>query len=226
LTLLKDTWEWRRWGKVIVDLHISFGVPDSQTSTFRILRHFQSGKDGSVRLVITEQLCLAVLKSHFEEAMRCKEVQLWKELYNVRTYSADLLRSKVMVMPFTFHCVHDPNSDTNVFNFNLAFWGTETCAFAEDTDGFDLWTTRFQDYAIANDLTPENVATRAMEVIAEKGFVHRDVAWRHVALLPIISKDEVIELRPVLIDLAAVDRADSKSDALMEMREQIDLFVL
>jgi hypothetical protein len=93
LSLLKDSWEWRRGGEVKANLQISFGVPDSQISTFRILRHFQSGKGGSVILVMAEELCLAVLKIHFEEGTRCKEVQLWQTLYDVKIHSADLLQS-------------------------------------------------------------------------------------------------------------------------------------
>jgi hypothetical protein len=50
-----------------------------------------------------------------------------------------------------------------------------------------MWTIKFQEYAIGNDLTPESVAARAIEVTAEKGFIHHDVAWRHVALLPIVN---------------------------------------
>ena len=67
----------------------------------------------------------------------------------------------------------------------------------------------------------KDVASAAISKVAHKGYIHNDVAWRHVALLPVFKKsddsssrqcDILSSLEPVLIDLVSVKEAGASDD--------------
>jgi hypothetical protein len=76
---------------------------------------------------------------------------------------------------------------------------------------------------------PHKVAELAIKDMAEKGYRHLDIAWRHIALLP--SEYTIIEnnkkewsLKPMLIDLAYV-RKLTKNETIKKVVEE-DLKIL
>jgi hypothetical protein len=61
-------------------------------------------------------------------------------------------------------------------------------------------------------LDPGQVAREAISTVVTKGYVHRDVHWRHVAVLPVwggTNNGTVVGFRGVLIDLSNVPTLES-----------------
>eukprot|EP01033_Poteriospumella_lacustris_P011958 gene11958-8538_t len=59
--------------------------------------------------------------------------------------------------------------------------------------------------------------------VAEKGFIHNDLKWVHVAVMPILDEDGGVEnLQPVLIDLASIKESTNAKDAYLRMKTVLD----
>ena len=59
--------------------------------------------------------------------------------------------------------------------------------------------------------TPESALKAAIQTMASKGFLHPDIEWRHVALLPVFdAEDCMIALVPILIDLEGVKQINTE----------------
>ena len=81
-------------------------------------------------------------------------------------------------------------------------------------------------YTITNSkLTPEEVAIMAIKELAKSQFLHEDIEWRHVGLLPIIENDIIVDLKPVLIDLYSVVSCVDEEFAIKTMSEKLGLKV-
>jgi len=65
------------------------------------------------------------------------------------------------------------------------------------------------------------VALTAIEDLAQSGYLHEDIAWRHVALLPIFQSNQLVSLRPIFIDLTSVRRVESHENAKDLMLTQL-----
>lgn len=230
--VMGNRWEWAPCPSTD---DINLAIPN-KSQDFIVLRNFYGGRDGHVKLAMTCTASphLAVLKEHYIPEVRENEEKMWATLFNVECFSVKMFKSTAMVIPFVFHCVpcadEDVEDDDGIsfkFDFDLARWGTENCAIPEETTVFDKWTEKLTNFLAGTEpgsFSPKNVALRAIELVAARGYVHRDIAWRHVGILPVTTKEgEVSELRPVLIDLASVELADSAHTARSEMREALGI---
>ena len=49
--------------------------------------------------------------------------------------------------------------------------------------------------------------------MAEKYYIHYDIGWRHIGLLPLFDKkSKIINFQPILIDLSSVKEVETKSE--------------
>jgi hypothetical protein len=62
---------------------------------------------------------------------------------------------------------------------------------------------------------------------SEKCYSHDDLEWRHVALLPQVSDngEDIVGMKPVLIDLSSVKKVDSQDVAREEMQTRVDFLI-
>jgi hypothetical protein len=92
------------------------------------------------------------------------------------------------------------------FDFDVSQWVTQPGVVAQALPS-RLSTFQEQIRALGAGLDPGTVAELAIQRTAAKRVQHDDLAWRHVALLPVFepgSSEKVVALRPVLIDFGRV----------------------
>lgn len=73
----------------------------------------------------------------------------------------------------------------------------------------------------SNQFDPETVARGAIARVTSLGYVHDDLEWRHVALMPSFVDGELEELRPVLIDLSSIRAVNEGEDAADYMENKL-----
>ena len=73
-------------------------------------------------------------------------------------------------------------------------------------------------------MTPRKIAQKAIENLAEKRLVHRDIEWRHIALLPVIDEENqvITKLLPIFIDLTSVTEVETVEMAREEMMQRLE----
>ena len=199
------------------DLYRSDGVylslPNSLTSNFVVLTDFRCGADGRVLLICSETRSnLAVVKILFPpkgdvtpvEDLCDKESELWRTIYGVPARTIQVAVSRyAILMPFAFICRAEDDHEGRRHSFRplLRFHGEESTTAASDE-------VYIKDENIAEllvQLDPERIARDAVDTVVGKGYVHRDVHWRHVAALPVWNSDGRIGgFRGILIDLSNV----------------------
>ena len=207
--------------------------PNKKTEMFYVLRQFNHGLDSSeVLLACSQNGNLCVIKFVVEGGEQIdKEINLWKTFYGVDTvFSKEFGRDKrpAIIMPFAFHYQALKNVKYD-FDLDIQQWSKypETIDFTEVIN-FEEVSTEVLSSKLRSE-RKDSVARQAITEIAEKGFIHTDVQWRHVALLPIFRKHSVSRemewagiLKPILIDLTHVVEEKDKTVALKNMLDQLN----
>jgi hypothetical protein len=170
---------------------------------------------------------LVVVKRFHEDDKCSKELNLWKTLNGVGVLQIQLVKSQCLIMPFVFQCVQTEKGIE--FNFDLSSWGKEKGSAFEDDPRFDDWTKKINDFLATRELNVHTTLVEAVDGLVSKLYVHRDLDWRHVGLLPELSfSDEnqteeiIIGMKPVLIDLSSVELLESQELARQEMQPQVE----
>jgi hypothetical protein len=68
------------------------------------------------------------------------------------------------------------------------------------------------------------IGKAAIKRIVDKGFIHNDVEWRHVGLLPVFGPDgKLVDLAPILIDVGDVRavKEEEKKTAMTTMMNRL-----
>jgi len=161
-----------------------------------------------------------------EEAERWNMLWLADSSEKVRVVT--LFQRPALVMPFAFHAhVIDTNNDKDEQPDND---DDEPKPVAVHFKGPNSWTVALSDEEVAKrvvmseqdldivsedikvlpeltklvrELQPKGIARLALESMLAKGYMHADLEWRHVALLP-TRNDNGWTLKPILIDLTRV----------------------
>lgn len=243
-TMQEDSWGWVRFSET--ELHniksLNLKLPHSASKNFKVLRKFHEGEDGKVMLAINSpaaapsQLSLVAIKQHFRAEDRGKEKLLWLKLFDQNTRAIKLVSDNALLLPFVFHCVI--RSNQVCFDFDLAHWGMQDeVTEIGSSDLFSELSAKLADFITAN--PPPHcveVAKRAISKMAQQGYVHEDLKWSHVALLPEVATDEegkeqIVALHPLLIDLVSVKECECAEAercmiaALKEMCEPFNLSI-
>ena len=220
VTFTADTWSWGKLPQSSLRLPLTLALPAAGVTSVRVLRQFHGGADGQVFLGIVETeadgagvgalLHLVVVKSHFLQEECEVERQRW-ELLNGPVLRQTLFGRQCLVMPFVFHVVSS-DSAPPCFISDLANWGRESAAVGGARDArFDAWSVQAAD--LLRQWTPETALRAAVEGVADQRYVHLDLEWRHVALLPVVEEGQICELKPVLIDLARMEQQGDDENA-------------
>jgi hypothetical protein len=169
---------------------------------YYVLREYRRGGDGQVYLTCTASGALTVLKfllqvddSESNEERCLSEANHWKNIFPfvfVRVES--VLGRSAVCMQYVFAC------ENNGSMFSTILQGAEDAAYLGGNEMEVLARVRASD--------PREVARQAITTMANAGYYHEDLHWRHVGVAPTFSGRN-ISLRAVLIDLSRVSTVDS-----------------
>jgi hypothetical protein len=239
--LNKENWVWGRLTqKDLKDhLNVSLSLPTELPVDFpnlKVLRQLHGGADGKVFVVLTSNFEFVVVKifqnrkndqendqeenrknDQEENQRKCElEAKVWRDVYGVQVLELELIKSPALMMPFVFHCV-ETNENQLSFDFDLSSWGKpEGSSFTNDGRFRDC-EAKIESFVKTTDTSVGGALTSAIESLASRCFVHHDLEWRHVALLPVFNEGPLV-MKPILIDLSSVKRVESAEEAREQMR--------
>ena len=185
---------------------LTFEPAPINSSTFYLLQDYFYGSEGRVWLAASTTGNLTVIK--LSKSVRYnKEAHYWREIWSVKVQVLKLLGVNALRMPFAFHGYL--RDDKPPMFRPLEEWVDPSDCSAErisnlapvkNAGGFDAATIEryFND--------PWSAAKEALESMARKGYVHENLRWAHVALLPSPpssenKSSEKWTVRPILVDL-------------------------
>jgi hypothetical protein len=150
------------------------------TRHFYLLEDFLGGADGRVWLCATKSGHLGVVKfsstSHF-----CHEMEVWQQAWNVPyVRTLQLLSCNALLMPYAFHGGF-VNGEIKFRPFG--FWHRDDFT-DEDYNNVEVDAEFDLDRIACYTMNPLLAAEEALTKLIGAGYVHGDVHWRHVALLP------------------------------------------
>ena len=125
-----------------------------------------------------------------------QEGDMWRRVNDCDSAFATKLRGTPAVgMPFAIHASSDRETQQVSFNLDISHWTLQRGA---------------------------DIAAHAIERTAVRGVQYDDLAWHHVALLPVFNAGEVVELCPVLIDFDRVTVGVSPAAARQTMLQKLN----
>jgi hypothetical protein len=128
-----------------------------------------------------------------------EESHRWNRIWGCKTFTKKIFgESNALFMPFAFHVYFENKTVTfRGLNHWTTYHGTiDNILESEVKVKFD--EEQLKEYFSE----PLLVAKEAVENMAKKGWMHMDLNWRHVALLPYEDTIRKIwKVRPILIDL-------------------------
>jgi uncharacterized protein (UPF0335 family) len=204
---------------------LTYDMPTSQTRNFYLIQDFHGGRDGRVWLAVSDLGKVAVVKMSHERTY-VKEAEAWKLIWGEKlAYTTTLLSANALVMPFVFHGYYQ-NQKVTFRPFGAKWTGGE-CTI-DDIYASEI-LVKFNESLEIYFNNPMNAAKEALTEMAERGYAHRDLAWRHVGLMPYRVHSSSIDttiwaVKPVLIDLHDVEcfRVSCPSD---EFKSKVDSIV-
>ena len=207
--LFDSGWKWSTLKK----FHkYSLEFSSFKSDYYYVLRYFLGGMDGNVMLAMNSTFNFCVIKLYHSSRAKYAELEsrLWVEIYGVRTVIQKCVDHESLIMPFVVTCTLS-SAGTPSFDFNShhLFFEIGASVF-EDATIVEI-ENKFR--AIAGDVNCYEVAEIAIRKFAKHKYVHNDLSWRHVALLPVFENNNLVRFEPILIDLTLVAKSDlSESD--------------
>ena len=218
---------------------LTYEMPKKGTNNFFFIQDFHGGKDGRVWLVTSKLGNVAVCK--LSEIRKYKdEAGFWNEIWGpeIEAYTTTLLNARALIMPFVFHAHIIENGQIIFRPFGNKWSSCESTindiCRSEIPGKFDPSLEHYYNQ-------PRLVAEKALRDMADNGYIHGDLKWRHVGLLPFKKYDTENDrtelddsnlndnfkwaVKPVLIDLhdtQSIPPGYSKEDAVMESLEILE----
>ena len=208
------------WKALPSNIELKYTMPTAKTKNFYFIQDFYGGKDGHVWLTMSAAGNLAVCKLSRNVSYK-EEAKFWKIIWGCTSvYTTTLSKVNALVMPFVFHGYVDKTNRKVVFRPFGHKWSSRnySCTIddiikSEIPGEFDDSLQKYYD-------DPMLAAKDALAAMAEKGFRHGDLAWRHVGLLPypLRRKRKIIKwgVKPVLIDLHDTMRLSGDASGMIE----------
>lgn len=129
-------------------------------------------------------------------------------------------------MPFVFHCIEREDGGVH-FDFEVSNWGRVPSSGLLGDQRFDAWTTKIKEFVDrSRGITVGKALSDAVETLAHHRLVHDDLEWRHVALLPVVLCNDIIEMKSVLIDLTTVKAVETEDVARERMQRRKEELLL
>lgn len=127
-------------------------------------------------------------------------------------------------MPFVFNASYDYLTNTCYFNFDLKYWCfQDKNVITILSNKLKLFQSQLEEISTQNEYKVDQVAKVAIKNAALSKYVHNDLEFRHIGLLPIFDEEEnLVSLRPVLIDFAIVIKVSNVNDTEKKMLDKFE----
>jgi len=200
-----------QWQALPPDIKFSYQLFKKQTILYYLIQDYHGGADGRVWLVVNGKGKLAVMKltkgqGYIDESKR------WNAIWDCDTFTKTKVfgNSNAILMPFAFHAYCEKNRVT--FR-GLNHWKTDHGTIDEILINPEV-DVKFDNNQVNSYFNnPKQVAKEAIQVMANKGWIHSDLHWRHVALLPYYDlTNKIWKVRPILIDLTRCEKIKNVAD--------------
>jgi len=152
------------------------------------------------------------------------EVDCWRTIWGVNVPVGRLDSGAAMQLPLVYTCYTEPVS------FRLS---TPRLLFPSlSRANASIVTIESDDEALFDDIdaeyiaalegwTPQEALRKAVDHMASLGYLHPDIEWRHVGMLPVFNDGKISSLRPILIDMECVQFV-GKEPAQTQMYKRIE----
>lgn len=206
ITKNENTYGWEMLPTVNKGFKLQYSMPLSDTQYLYLLEDYHGGADGKVWLACNSGGRLVVVKYSIENNFS-KEAKLWHEIWEQNTViTTNVLGCNAVFMPFTYHalCI-----DGKITFKPLSYWNAHQHEDIDKILNSEISDKLDNDEFIRYINDPWLVAREAITEMANKGYEHMDLHWRHVALLPVLPTDNSNsnwKVKPVLIDLHRVNK--------------------
>jgi hypothetical protein len=213
-----------QWKQIPIEL-LYLKFPHGNTTNFVLLRDYRYGAEGRVWLACDMTGGLVVIKfliesDHASSAAQ-RECDHWLSIYEQQARVVVLANRIAIIMPFAFPCRVKPGDTAEAYlEPSLSLWSYGLDGEVPDRSFLS------DDVTMLSAVNVNGLADEAITTMVEKGHVHNDVHWRHVAALPVLSKDGTLEgFRGIFIDLSGVtsltEKQMSGQDAKQFMLNQL-----
>jgi hypothetical protein len=226
-------WVWGQLTQKELEDHpnVSLSLPTELPVDFpqlKVLRQLHGGADGKVFVVLTSDFEFVVVKKfqnrkndqendQEENKRKCElEAKVWREAHEVQVLELELIKSPALIIPFVFLCVENENQLS--FDFDLSSWGKPDGSSFTNDERFRDCEAKIKSFVETTDTSVGGALISAIESLASRCFVHHDLEWRHVALLPVFHEGTLVAMKPILIDLSSVEIVGSAEEAREQMR--------
>ena len=231
-----------RWKRIsedhIEDLenNVNFDIYDDCSSedvlTYTIFKFFQTGPQTQTSLIINENGSIGVLKQFYEKTNNDGEENLeayknfenesllWDIIYDIDISIKTINDNPSFIMPFIFTFETKFNEKTKKTDVFLQtdlrkIFTYEGATAAELPISLNKFRCDIDKYVKNIDII--KFGEKAIEKFSKKGYIHTDLKWDHIGLLPILDKKgNIKKMKPVLIDLQYVEECDhEKANKIM-----------
>eukprot|EP01031_Cornospumella_fuschlensis_P026205 gene26205-31655_t len=195
------------WKALPPRMKISYWLPPADTPKYYFIQDFRGRGDARVWLACSRNgnLCVIKLFIQGEKNAWKLEHQLWREVWGVEGVRLEtVMKATALIMPFAFHGCVDRATSSVKFK-PLQCWCLDDLSLCtvENICSSEAGQVRVDSVAKYCD-NPLLAAEEAVTALANAGYAHEDLAWRHVALLPQAAKKGAWTVKPILIDLTRV----------------------
>lgn len=210
-----------QWNRV-QNLKLRLTSPLHHSSTkFVLLQDYSSGADGRVWLVAAQSSgALGVVKFPKPDCAVTpeEEAQRWSAVWKQPARVVVLAGQRALLMPFAFHAHADSTSPTRRGNQRMQFLPPDHLRPQDSVDYLsDVSNAELTALCRAAALAPRTVAQAAVRAMAEAGYEHEDMHWRHVAfIVERDSQSSAVARRPVLIDLTRIKQLPARDEATVD----------
>jgi len=227
--LSRNNWKWTKYKTDQIDKffdNISFDMPHQRTNNFTVLRYFRGGKYSRVRLAMSDNGNLVVLKEFTESHSNMstlelveQEVKCWNKINNVKVYKTVVNNKDTLVMPLIFHIHDDRKNKILHLPLDLKIWCVEDKAIPGE---LPTYLENINDDIKNFSINLQNIDEEAIAKCANNGYYHDDLEFRHIGLRPIINNNRIEALDPVLIDFEYIKDTNNKDIAYNQMMDIIN----
>ena len=234
VSLLPFTWRWERFDSVKnlekIKNSLTLKLPSEGTNEFKVLRYFNGGKYSRIRLAVSNNGNLVILKEFLDDDeisdnIHEQELKCWKKINGADdAYITELNKNKTLIIPLVFH-IHVNDEEKKIYiPVDLKVWSVEDKAIPGELPTIlkDI-NKQLKKYVKKNPLNIKEITANAIKKCAKRKYVHNDLEFRHIAVRPIFDdEDTLIYLDPMFIDFGRMKKVDSSKEAKIEMTERMN----
>lgn len=222
IVLTDAAWLWQslsatRCAELNNNLRITLTRDTKRCQLFTVLRAYWRQAQLKVWLTLAgeELTCLAVVKQCVDQTAAQKETALWQQVNGCPHVFHKLVSARwSVVMPLVIHARIDPITTQPTFVFDLRHWCLEDNVVVGHFPALLHQLSAEMEVKAREYSDVREVAVAAIEKAALRRVVHDDLAWRHIALMPVVDRDgRLLRVEPVLIDFGRTRTVDTVQEA-------------